>query len=86
MARLRSLPSCLAVTVSLAQVRPACIESTSSSIGLVYVPARAKTVWTDRTSLAPPAARSEAMIIWPRSWPLKTTSRPSADSEGWKTW
>ena len=86
MERASSRPAWVAVTVSLAHVRPACMLSISSSMGLVYVPARANTAWHERTSLVPPAACSEAISIWPSSWPLNTTSRPSADSEGWYTW
>src|SRR3984957_4538259 len=85
-ARHKRRPSWRADTVSLAQVRPACRDLTSSSMGLGEVPGLTNTAWIERTSLVPSHARSDAMISWPSNCPLNTTSRPSADSLGWKTW
>ena len=69
--------------VSLAQARPACIESISSSMRPpLYEPVRAKIAWIDFTTFWCPHAASEAIIIWARICPLNTTSRPSGSIAG----
>ena len=79
--RLSSRSPCRAVTLRLPSARPECMTSTSRSTGSATVPARAKMACSERTVL-PGMTALAATIIWPISWPPKTTGLVSDGTLG----
>ena len=78
---MQSRSACRTVTVALASARPMCMGSTSMSSAWSMAPPRAKTVWTDLTSLVR-STDDPATMVWASSWPPNTTP-PNPVSKFW---